>query len=146
MSNEPRITTDFFFTNYNELPNLPIIKESQIQIYVSIFLHICIDYFRRCYTQFGAYPNYIQIKMFVKTIHKCFQRKRKERIKKTAQIGTIVRARVFNAGLLARSQFASRRSCNRPTRSRFSLVPEQMLIWYPNSIVHCMLHMQPSQR
>jgi hypothetical protein len=33
-----------------------------------------------------------------------------------------VRARVFNAGLLARSQFASGRSCDRPTRSRFSVV------------------------
>jgi hypothetical protein len=42
--------------------------------------------------------------------------------KKTAQIGTNVRARVFNAGLLARSQFASGRSCDRPTRSRFSVV------------------------
>jgi hypothetical protein len=28
----------------------------------------------------------------------------------------------FNAGLLARSQFASGRSCDRPTRSRFSVV------------------------
>jgi hypothetical protein len=35
--------------------------------------------------------------------------KNKEKIgkRKTAQIGTNVRARVFNAGLLARSQFAS---------------------------------------
>jgi D-Tyr-tRNAtyr deacylase len=30
-------------------------------------------------------------------------------------------ARVFNAGLLAISQFASGRSCDRPTRSRFSV-------------------------
>jgi hypothetical protein len=29
---------------------------------------------------------------------------------------------VFNAGLLARSQFASGRSCDRPTRSRISVV------------------------
>jgi hypothetical protein len=29
---------------------------------------------------------------------------------------------VFSAGLLARSQFASGRSCDRPTRSRFSVV------------------------
>jgi hypothetical protein len=29
------------------------------------------------------------------------------------------RAHVFNAGLLARSQFASGRSCDRPNRSRF---------------------------
>jgi hypothetical protein len=27
----------------------------------------------------------------------------------------------------------------------FSLVPEQMLSWYPNSTLLCMLHMQPSQ-
>jgi hypothetical protein len=39
-----------------------------------------------------------------------------------AQIGTDVRARVFNAGLLARSQFASGRSCYRPIRSRVSVV------------------------
>jgi hypothetical protein len=42
--------------------------------------------------------------------------------KATAQIGTNVRARGFNAGLLARSQFESGRSCDRPTRLRFSVV------------------------
>jgi hypothetical protein len=42
--------------------------------------------------------------------------------KAAAQIGTNVRAPGFNAGLLARSQFASGRSCDRPTRSRFSVV------------------------
>jgi hypothetical protein len=26
-----------------------------------------------------------------------------------------------------------------------SLVPEQMLSWYPNSTLHSMLHIQPSQ-
>jgi hypothetical protein len=41
--------------------------------------------------------------------------------KATSQIGN-VRARVFNAGLLTRSQFASGRSCDRPTRSRYSVV------------------------
>jgi hypothetical protein len=88
-------------------------------------------------------------KMFVKTTCKCFQRKEKKekgKEEKKAQIGTNVRARVFNAGLLARSLFASGRSCDRTTRSRFSLVPEQMLSWYPNSTLHCMLLMQPSQR
>jgi hypothetical protein len=51
------------------------------------------------------------------------KRKKKGRKRKTAtQIGTNIRARVFNAGLLARSQFASGRSCDRPTRSRFSVV------------------------
>jgi hypothetical protein len=40
----------------------------------------------------------------------------------TARIGTNVRVRGFNAGLLARSQFASGRSCDRPTRTRFFVV------------------------
>jgi hypothetical protein len=47
-------------------------------------------------------------------------KKKKER--KAAQIGTNVRARVFNAGLLARIQFALGRSCNRPNRSRIYVV------------------------
>jgi hypothetical protein len=42
--------------------------------------------------------------------------------KATAQIGTNVRALVFNVGLLARSQFASGRSCDWPIRSRFTVV------------------------
>jgi hypothetical protein len=41
---------------------------------------------------------------------------------KTAQLGINVRASGFNAGLLARNQFASGKSCDRLTRSRFSLV------------------------
>jgi hypothetical protein len=46
--------------------------------------------------------------MFAKTTYKCFQseKRRKER---AAQIGTNVRACVFNAGPPARSQFASGR-------------------------------------
>jgi hypothetical protein len=38
------------------------------------------------------------------------------------QVLTSVRARVYKAGLLARSRFASGRSCDLPTRSRFSVV------------------------
>jgi hypothetical protein len=143
MSNKPRITDDFFYTKYNELPNLPIIKESQLQIYVriivSIFVSICIHSFHGCYTWFGAYPNHMQITFLYKQLVNVFKEKKKP------QIGTSVRARVFNAGLLVRSQFASGRPCDRPTRSRFSLVPQQMLSWYPNSTLHCMLLMQPSQ-
>jgi hypothetical protein len=52
-----------------------------------------------------------------------FSKKRKEeKKKKKSQIGTSVRARVFTAGLLARRQLASGRSCDRPTRSRVSVV------------------------
>jgi hypothetical protein len=68
--------------------------------------------------------------------------------KRTAQIGTNVRARVFYEGLLARSQFASGRSCDRPTQSRLSVVllglrANAELV--PKSTLHCMLHTQPSQ-
>jgi hypothetical protein len=47
--------------------------------------------------------------------------KKKEKEKKS-QIGISVGARVFNAGLLARSQCASGGSCDRPARARFSAV------------------------
>jgi hypothetical protein len=50
------------------------------------------------------------------------RKKNKENKETAARIGTNVRARVFNAGLLARSQFASGRSWDRLTRSRFSVV------------------------
>jgi hypothetical protein len=43
-------------------------------------------------------------------------------IKKKEKIGTNVRVREYNAGLLARSQFPSRRSCDRPNILRFSVV------------------------
>jgi hypothetical protein len=50
---------------------------------LTIFVHtrICIHSFRRCYTRFGAYPYYIQIKMIVKATHKCFQRGEKRKKK-----------------------------------------------------------------
>jgi hypothetical protein len=60
------------------------------------------------------------LKMFVKATY-VFNEKGKEE-EKTAQIGHNVRAHIFNTRLLARSQFAYRRSCNRPIRSTFSVV------------------------
>jgi hypothetical protein len=83
-----------------------------------IFVHICGYSFHVCYARLNAYPNHMHIKIIVK---KTTCGGKKER-KATAQIGTNVRARVFNTGLLTRSQFASGRSCDRPTRSRFSVV------------------------
>jgi hypothetical protein len=38
MSNKPRTASDFF-PNYNRRPNLPILKESQIQIYVYLYAY-----------------------------------------------------------------------------------------------------------
>jgi hypothetical protein len=79
---------------------------------------------------------------------KCVKKERKK--KKTAQIATSVRARVFNTGLLASSQFASGRSCDRPIRSRFprfSLVTEQMLSWHPKfHVPHAALQMATNKR
>jgi hypothetical protein len=69
------------------------------------------------------------------------KKKREQKKNTTAHSRTNVRARGFNGGLLARSQFASGRSWDRRTRSRFSYVPEQMLSWYPKSTLHCMLPM-----
>jgi hypothetical protein len=80
----------------------------------------------------------IYIKMFVKRACICSQIKK---IQKAAQIGTNVRALLFNARLMTESQFASGMSCD----SRFSVILEQMLSWHPNSTLHCMLHMQSSE-
>jgi hypothetical protein len=72
------------------------------------------------------------------------KREREKKLKKkkaTAQIGTNVKARVFNAGLLARSQFASGRSCDRLTRARFSVVflgPRAIAVLVPK--FHIALH------
>jgi hypothetical protein len=112
MSNEPRKTSDF--SNYNRLLNLPIFKESQI----CIFVHTCVYSSHMCYTRFGTFLNHTHIKIIAKKVWN----KEKEKKKATAQIGTNVRARVFNAGLSARSQFAFGRSCDRPSRSRFFVV------------------------
>jgi hypothetical protein len=115
MSNRLQITTDFYKLQWTpKFTDNQRITDTDTCIFVSIFMHICIHSLHRCCTRFGSYPNYIlvYIKMFVKTTCKCF-------LKKTAHIGVNARAGIFNAGLLARSQFASRRSCDQPTWSRF---------------------------
>jgi hypothetical protein len=48
-----------------------------------------------------------------------------------------------------RNQSASGRSCIGKLDQGFPLfssVPGQMLIWYPNSTKHCILHMQSSKQ
>jgi hypothetical protein len=51
-----------------------------------------------------------------------FKEKRGRGKRKIAHIGTNVRAHIFDVGLLARSQFASGRSCDRTIRSRLSVI------------------------
>jgi hypothetical protein len=73
-----------------------------------------------CFIRFGAYPNHMHIQIIVKK--KKLEREKKKEKTQQLRLGTNFRVREFNAGLLARSQFASGRSCDRPTRSRFSVV------------------------
>jgi hypothetical protein len=35
-------------------------------LFVCIFVHICVYSFHMCYTRFGAYPNYMRIRIIVK--------------------------------------------------------------------------------
>jgi hypothetical protein len=115
-SNEPRITTDFLKIQLSpKFIDNQRIAATDICILVSIFVHICINSFRRCYTWFGAHPNYIQVVKHLINI------KKKKDKKNIAQIETNIKDRQ-TARLLARSQFASGRSCDRPTRSRLSVV------------------------
>jgi hypothetical protein len=64
--------------------------------------------------RYGLKSYIIFIRMSVKQICNIFKQS-------NSHIGTNIRVRIFNAELLARSQFASGRSCDRPTRSRFSV-------------------------
>jgi hypothetical protein len=84
---------------------------------------------------FGAYPNHTHIKIIVK---KQLEEKKKRRA--TAQIGTNVMAPVFHFSLHPEGPATGQFDQSFPW---FSLVPEQILSWYPNSILHCMLRMQP---
>jgi hypothetical protein len=104
-----------------------------------------------CYTLFGAYPNHMHIAIIVKKkLVKKRKKKEKRKQKKntTAQTWTIVRARLFNAGLLAKVSLHLEGLATGQLDQGFpwlSLVPGQMLSLYPNSTFHCVLGMQPSQ-
>jgi hypothetical protein len=58
-------------------------------------------------------------------------------------MGTDVGVRVFDAGLRARSQLATVEL--HQGFQWFSLVPVQMLRWYTNCTLSCILHIQPSK-
>jgi hypothetical protein len=111
MSNKHRITDD---SKFNDNQGITV---TDICIIVIIFLPIKHSFLLQVLYMVWCLSKLYADTIFVKTTCKCFQRKEKK-----TQIGTSVRARVFNAGLLTRSQFASGRSCDRPIRSRFSVV------------------------
>jgi hypothetical protein len=76
------------------------------------------------------------------------EKRKKEKKNTIARVGPNVRVRGFDTGLLARSQLHSEGLATAGQLDQgfpwFSLVPEQMLSWYPNSMLHCVLPMQPS--
>jgi hypothetical protein len=95
-----------------------------------ICMHICSH--MRLFLQYVLYTVWCLSKSYAHTNNwkkqlvgkKKKWKKLKKQKRKTQQhrLGTNVRVRGFNAGLLARSQFASGRSWDRPTRSRFPVV------------------------
>jgi hypothetical protein len=101
MSNRSHITSIAFLQNY--------LKYKYKFLY---FIHISVDLGMHCL------PSVAHCMLLIQTIWKKKKKKCKPKLvnvfldnKATAQIGTNV-----NAGLLASSQFASGRSCYRPTR------------------------------
>jgi hypothetical protein len=98
---------------------------------------------------FGAYPNYRQIKIsFFLAICKRFQKKGGGRKKgeKTDRQGLGLAYLMPDCWLeVSLDQEGPATDQLDQGFTWFSLVPEQMLSWYPNSTLHCMLHMQPSQ-
>jgi hypothetical protein len=59
MSNKLRITSDF--SKLQQTPKYTDnkrITDTDICIFVSIFVHICVYSFHMCYKRFGAYPNH----------------------------------------------------------------------------------------
>jgi hypothetical protein len=121
IGNKPHKTSDF-----SKLQQTPKFNDNLriTDTDIFIFVHKCVYSFHMCYTRFDAYSNHMHITMIVKNnLLKNKENRNKIKQKNTAaQIETSVRARGFNAGLLARSHFQSGRSCDRPTRSRFSVV------------------------
>jgi hypothetical protein len=135
MSNKPLISSDFSKLQY-------ISKFTDICIFVCIFVHICVYSFHMCYTRFGAYPNHTHIKIIVK--------KKKQAVggggEETEQIGTNITAHILmldcwlEVGLHLEDPTTGQLDQGFPW---FSLVPEQMLSWYPYSALLCMLRVQP---
>jgi hypothetical protein len=74
------------------------ITDTDMCVFVCMFVHMCVHSFRRSYSRFGAYPNCMHIKLFVK--NSLWEKKEKEK-KAMARMGTDVGASVFDAGLLA---------------------------------------------
>jgi hypothetical protein len=51
--------------------------DTDICIFVCIFVHICVCSFHMCYIRFGAYPNHMHIQIIVKK-HVVGKKKRKK--------------------------------------------------------------------
>jgi hypothetical protein len=101
--------------NHQILPhNIIKILHSNNHEYVFIFMYACVGIYtlRTWYTQlFVAHPKYAHKRNSSVRKYVNFSQK------SNSQIDTNIRVRLFNAGLLALSQFVSGRSYDWPTRS-----------------------------
>jgi hypothetical protein len=69
MSKKPRITSDF--SKLQQTPKFTddqTITDTDICIFVRMYVHICVYSFHLCYIRFGAYPNHAHIKIIVKKL------------------------------------------------------------------------------
>jgi hypothetical protein len=100
-------------------------------IFVRIFVHICVHSFCRCHARFGAYPNYIGLKCFVKTCCKCFKKKNRKQNRWGLMLGF--------AYLMPDCRLEVTLHSEGPETGQIDqgfpwspLDPEQMLSWYQN--------------
>jgi hypothetical protein len=118
-----------------------------LSFFISLSLSLSLSQTPRMCVLIGSPPPlqmlYTTVCCSSKYAHKNYRKKYAEFFFKQSnrQIRTDVKIRVFNAGLLARSQFLSGSSCDRPTRSRFSVVfldPRANVVLVPK--FHVALH------
>jgi hypothetical protein len=141
MSNKPRITSCFSKLQLT----LKITDKQRItardiyEIYACLYAYLCVCVFipSAGHTGVGSFPNYIHMKVFVKTTCKSFPIKQQE-----GGLAYLMPDCGLEVTLNPEGPATGQLTQGFPW---FFLVQEQMLSWYPNSTLYCMLHMQPSQ-
>jgi hypothetical protein len=140
LRNKPLIKAVFFFYKIqwtSKFTDNQGITVTDICILVRIFVSVCIHSFRRCLSK--LYTDNI----FVKATSKCFQKKKEQhRYGLVLGLAYSMPHCWLEVSLHPEGPATGQLDQGFPW---FSLVPEQMLSWNPNSKLHCMLHMQPSQ-
>jgi hypothetical protein len=95
-----------------------------------------------CYTRFGAYPNNMNITIIVIKIVKKNEKRKTKQYRLMLGLADLMPDCWLEVSLHPEGPATSQLDQGFPW---ISLVLEQMLSWYPNSTLHCMLSTQPSQ-